>query len=874
MEKIILDGRLDEPAWAEAKTYTGFKKMNCQGGTPVPEETYFKILPCEDRIYIGMMCKESNMEGMLANTSDGNFWETNTLEFFIAPSGNGFDYYQFCLGIYERRHSFYYSESGNIQPDPFAPEWNRAVYLGEDYWSAEIELPLTAFYMSSNDSWSDKWLFNVCRNRRVLGHGGETERYSWSQLISKFHEPDSFNMIEGFPMRPASDDLRITSAAVEITDKTETGYTGTMTIKSEHREEAEFVLIADGIEPVTVTMKADANELTVPCFFEELGRKNIMLCLKRVSDGKEFKRYYPVRTEYEPIKLKLTAPECKNNFYPGQDYSKVIGVVKSNLAVTLKLEGPGIETQTITPSADGSFVFDTAGFEYGDAFLTATAGDEVVKQKIRRLPATGNMMAWISGGNLVIDGKPLLRRNLYASYYHGGEALKERFLADDLAVTFQVGGQRCEMEPERIFRSKGFTDDIFSDKMPCDQLLRAIDEVIEANKGRDFVYYYLCDEPECRGVSPIYLKHLYEYIVEKDPYHVVLMASRNATEYMNCLDWVEAHPYICPAVRDGKRYYFRPIPTMGRYVDDMVKLGRTDKCIGFMPTCFAFKYADAFADYVTFDEMICHTWAGMLPGGKTLWPYAFHDLGDRGSLYEGTRYVFSSFAALEDMVLLAKRTDLLKTPTVHAVHYELGGKKMFVAANLISEPQDIVLEGIESTWHNFRHGSEITGNTFTLKPFEVLIGTSEVMDAGLPTYQETAALIDQQEYERTHGGSLLFERYQDIKITTMAPVIDYKLFDGIRDTYAWDCRTEREKFMELDLTVVKPNFNKVVISGHQIENMEIKVRNNGELSVPEITEVITEKYSTTFMLKDRICPDALRLEFHNNFIELYEIEVF
>ena len=70
------------------------------------------------------------------------------------------------------------------------------------------------------------------------------------------------------------------------------------------------------------------------------------------------------------------------------------------------------------------------------------------------------------------------------------------------------------------------------------------------------------------------------------------------------------------------------------------------------------------------------------------------------------------------------------------------------------------------------------------------------------------------------------------------------------------------------------SFNKVVISGHQIENMEIKVRVNGELTVPEIAEVITEKYATTFLLKDHICPDALRLEFHNNFIELYEIEVF
>ena len=715
MEKIILDGRLDEPAWESARTFTGFKTLLRQGGTPVPDETYFKILPCEDRIYVGIMCYESDMEGMWANTEEGPLWETNMLELFIAPSGNGFDFYQFCFGLYETRHAFYYSENGNIQPDPYAPEWNRAVYVGENYFSAEVEIPLTAFYMSTNDNWSDTWLFNVCRNRRV-NRIEPTERYTWSDLVSKFRETENFNSIDNLPLRPDSDDLFVSSVSVELTDKAENGYTGVMTFKSQHREAAEFVLYADGIEPTTVSMQVGANENNIPCYFETLGRKDVSICLKRVSDGKEFKRTYPVRTDYEPIKLRLTAPECKNNFYPGQDYSKVVGTVKAALPVTLTLEGPGIETQTLIPNADGSFTFDTAGFEYGEGFLTATAGDEVVKQKIRRLPETGRTMSWISGGNLVVNGKPTLRRDIYSFSYHGGQAMIDRYYSDNLYVT-SIGGQRYYMEPERLIRSKGLSDDVFSDQMPSEGMFRAIDEVMDFNSDKNFVYYYLCDEPECRGVSPIYLKYLYEYITDKDPYHVVLTASRNATEYMNCVDWVEAHPYICPGVRNGKRYYLRPISTVGRFVEDMVKLDRSDKCIGFMPTGFSFQYEDIFADYPTFDELICHTWAGMLPGGKSLWPYAFHDLGDRGAMYEGTRYTFSSFAALEELILHAKRTDLLKTNDVHAVLYELNGEKMFVAANMVPETRTIVLDGIEGVWHNFRHNGEITGNTFTLNPY-------------------------------------------------------------------------------------------------------------------------------------------------------------
>ena len=33
-------------------------------------------------------------------------------------------------------------------------------------------------------------------------------------------------------------------------------------------------------------------------------------------------------------------------------------------------------------------------------------------------------MSWIENGNLVVDGKPVLRRNMYAEYYMGGEAFK------------------------------------------------------------------------------------------------------------------------------------------------------------------------------------------------------------------------------------------------------------------------------------------------------------------------------------------------------------------------------------------------------------------------------------------------------------------
>ena len=55
---IVLDGRMDEPVWATLEEQTGFKELGCHGGRLVEQQTFFKVLPCEDRVYVGIKCVE------------------------------------------------------------------------------------------------------------------------------------------------------------------------------------------------------------------------------------------------------------------------------------------------------------------------------------------------------------------------------------------------------------------------------------------------------------------------------------------------------------------------------------------------------------------------------------------------------------------------------------------------------------------------------------------------------------------------------------------------------------------------------------------------------------------------------------------------
>jgi len=309
-----------------------------------------------------------------------------------------------------------------------------------------------------------------------------------------------------------------------------------------------------------------------------------------------------------------------------------------------------------------------------------------------------------------------------------------------------------------------------NDIRPCDKLFDKISQIIEENRNKEFFYYYISDEPECRGVSPVYLKHIYDFVAEKDPYHVILMASRDCRTYLDCADWFETHPYICPSVNAaGKREYYREINTIGSYVDAISELDRPDKCIGFLPTIFSSKYSNPESQYPDFSEIVCHTWAGMIHGAKSIWPYAYHDLGDRPALYEGTRFIFSSFEALEEIVLHGKRTFLLKNRDCEAVLYQYKNERMFAIVNFTQKPITANLVGLSGEFVEFRGSRTFTKFEFTLKPQEVIVGTSRKMDAGLPSFASVSEEIDRLEYARSHRGNLLFERQEEMTFSSSKP---------------------------------------------------------------------------------------------------------
>jgi len=852
----VVDGRLDDACWSRAEWASSFQAKLSATDKTIRNQTAFAIVSDRQNIYIGLKCDESDVASARNEPLD-SLWRMNQVNLFFAPSGNGFNFYQFAFSAnHGLRASYAYSEGGNVLWEPdYLPEWEVKTAWGEKGWTAEVRIPVNAFYFTRADEWRETWLVNVGRVRVA---GGDVEKSSWSPVRNVFGETDKFHPFEGFPKRDWRNDVALTDVQFVPTEIVDGRVAGVVSANLHLRARGEFSLTttASG-KPLEFSQQKGDRVVRIPADFDKNGTYTIGLKLVRRSpkDGKvwplDYNREARVSVDFRPIDVRFTRPAYRGNFYPGQDASEVAGVITTATdgEATVEIEGPGIahQKQSIKTQhgAAAKFSFATPDFADGSATVTVTVGDERQSFTVRKLPKSAHRASWVENGNLVIDGKPVVSRRIAHPGYRGGAWLDSIFKTNDMHDTTAFVGER-EIEFRRLVPGSEAREGT-KDREPSQEVLDAVAKCMDGFKNDDFVFYYICDEPECRCVSPVYLKHLYDFVASRDPYHVIRIGTRAPVRYLDCCDWFETHPYINPQnLPDGRRVYGRQINTVGDFLSAVADLKRPDKVIGFYTTAFAYTYKNPCSDYPTLPEYMTHAWAGMIRGARSIIPYAYHDIGDRPSILEGTRLLFRQVEVLSPFIIADNRTVVKKTPDVEIVKYALGADTLTVTVD----------------FKNLKVALDVTGD----------------YAAKLPSYEETAALVDRLEHERTHTGNLLFGKWQKMTIggtaKTMSPtsIRLYKLVDGIRNVHGGVLRSNEENVLEVGLSELKPKFSKVAIWGN-MKKAKLFVKTDGAWQDP-IEGVKDGDWCFRFTLPSSVQPEAVKLLFNRGAVELYEFELF
>ena len=167
-ERIVLDGRFDEPVWQRAIPAADFVQVDPQNGQPATEKTEVRIAFGADALYIGVTCFDSEPERWSAYQrkrddflgSDDKFrWTIDT--FLDGRSGYFFETNP--LGVMSDALM-----GVNGQNRAWDGIWNLRARRSEIGWTLEIEIPFrTLNFNPDNDTWGINFDRTVVRKNET-----------------------------------------------------------------------------------------------------------------------------------------------------------------------------------------------------------------------------------------------------------------------------------------------------------------------------------------------------------------------------------------------------------------------------------------------------------------------------------------------------------------------------------------------------------------------------------------------------------------------------------------------------------------------------------------------------------------------------------
>lgn len=870
-----IDGVFQEPCWDDAALAGNFSLLKRSSGNSAPSlKTTFKAVADEENLYFAITCDDPGETKADLTGPHSNPWSNDLIEIFLLPTGIGDEFYQFVVGAGGAYWQQYYAERGNIRPDPYAPIWERSTRFIPGGWCLEVKIPLSALYMTPASAWKNTWLVNVVRYSP-----GRRENSSWSLLNQSNHETDSFNKFSGLPSKLIANDLRVQSAIFKTTGRNAAGFLGSLktSILLEGAPAGEYILETCG-QKFKLNLKSGDNQISSQVQIPLAGRNLVKFTLER-DDGKMVhERIFPVLVDASPLKLVFTSPQYGGNFYPGEAGLRLQGFVEVNIPdseVTLELGG----SKHVLKVLDGKAEFDID--------VSHIAGDIQVRvgelsRTVRRIKEA---KAWIRDGSIMVDGKA----EFLLGWYGGpgwicSKAFNEKFPSQGDKHPFNLPGW-IGLEPNRLVGKQIETEEMVHDRQPSQKVLDAVRQAIEKAQDSPRFIYYLSDEPECRGLSTVYLRHLYEFIKEVDPTRLVMIISREPAAYIDCADIINPHPYTGPIVNEkGERSLNRSIAYVRDMCASVERLQRGDKALMLTPQTFCYSFNNFYADYPTFDETNASIWASICCGGQGITPYIWYDHAARPELSLGCDFIYTSLDRLSNMITTVNSTRL-GDQDVRV--FKADGKTLYLLVNVETTEKTFRFPVEEKSLYRFRDSGNLVPKngwlTLQLAPYEVLLLTSTEMDAGLESIGALRENIAKAEAARRQRGNILFGRGREIELSA-PPARPYdlqnameqqnKMFDGVIDVSAWMPRNiaADSLWYEMAFTTFVPKFSKARIHGWNLQGLTFKIWKFGKWITPEAKRVDSE-YLLELDFGKTLSTVKVRLEFVPKQAELYEFEL-
>src|SRR5262245_49019950 len=142
-EKINVDARLDEPAWADAGRATGFTQREPEEGAASSESTEVRVLFDQDNLYFAVIAKDSEASRIIVSElkKDFNVDNGDSFQIVLDTFHDQRNAYQFTINPAGAKWDAQMANEGREVNQSWDGVWYVKSRIQDDGWIAEIAIP-------------------------------------------------------------------------------------------------------------------------------------------------------------------------------------------------------------------------------------------------------------------------------------------------------------------------------------------------------------------------------------------------------------------------------------------------------------------------------------------------------------------------------------------------------------------------------------------------------------------------------------------------------------------------------------------------------------------------------------------------------------
>jgi hypothetical protein len=150
-----LDHRLDESVWQRVQLNGGFLQRDPREGEPSTEDTEFRVLYDRDKLYIGVLCYDSEPDKILATERrhDARMQSDDTVAILLDTFHDHRNFFLFQTNPLGTRHAVLITDEGRDQNAGWDPEWEVAAHIIPGVgWSALFAIPFKSLRVPGTEA--------------------------------------------------------------------------------------------------------------------------------------------------------------------------------------------------------------------------------------------------------------------------------------------------------------------------------------------------------------------------------------------------------------------------------------------------------------------------------------------------------------------------------------------------------------------------------------------------------------------------------------------------------------------------------------------------------------------------------------------------